>query len=307
MLIKLGGALLAVGMLTAVGCRTKLNGESCLNSPCASGFSCDQVTQRCFAPDAGVSASDGSITDGAVTDGNTTEVRLGGDSSVIDAADVNEAGGDDAEAGQPSGNILISSPSTTTYTNKAIQIQVSFSVGAPVPLQVDLLKNGTPLATIVPPAPFNFTWDTTIETEGTYAITARATLGGQVKTSDPVTIIVDRTAPTLLTQIPAPNAVDVDVHAPIQLGFSEPLLPASVTGGAIVISQTGTILTSPAVLGTDGKTITTAVVDRFTLMLPATLSATIAATITDLAGNAFSPPAGHGLGPRPRGSRPRRS
>jgi len=289
-------AMSTLALATLAGCRTKLNADSCLNTPCTGG-TCDPVTQRCFTPDAGpngVGGHGGASTDGGA-DGGAGVGTVETDAATIDSGPPIDAGRDgDGSADAAlvfTGSVLITSPAETLYTSKPVSIQVDFSQAAPAPTQVDLLKNGAALAILFPPAPFAFTWDTAVEIEGTYAITARAMFGTQIKVSDPVTVHVDRTPPAVATQIPTPDDLGVDIHAPIQLGFSEALLPSSVTASALSASAAGVLLTGPAVLGVDGKTITTTVLDGFTMTLPAALSATIASTITDLAGNAFVPPA----------------
>jgi hypothetical protein len=286
---------LAVVVAVVSGCRTKLNADSCLNSPCSDGLLCDQATQRCIVPDAGASPGGvGGVGSGGMAGGGgavDAGAAVNADSGAGEGGAPNDGGTDGDGAVPFTGTLFITNPTATLYTNKPVSIQIGFSDGAPVPVQVDLLKNGAALATLFPPAPFAFTWDTTVEIEGTYAITARAMLAGQIKVSDPVTVHVDRTPPTVVTQIPVPDDLGVDIHAPIQLGLSETLLPSSVTASSLVVSSAGVSLTGPSVLGADGQTITTTVLDGFTLTLPAALMATIAPTITDLAGNAFVPSA----------------
>nr|WP_328701062.1 Ig-like domain-containing protein [Corallococcus silvisoli] len=105
--------------------------------------------------------------------------------------------------------------------------------------------------------------------------------------SAPRTVIVDRTAPTVTTYLPASNAATVGVHDAIQVTFSEPMNPHSVTEAAVGLKTGAGIAISKSVaLSVDGKTLT--VTPRNPLVAPDTVSVDLAAlvgTLTDLAGN----------------------
>ncbi|RYG20402.1 hypothetical protein EON82_20275, partial [bacterium] len=92
------------------------------------------------------------------------------------------------------------------YTRGPLLLQFTVEGGAAE--QVEILKDTTVL---VKPtgSPYSFTWDTTSEAEGTYQLSIRATRGGAVFTSAPRTVIVDRTAPTVASFLPAKDAVTV--------------------------------------------------------------------------------------------------
>jgi Bacterial Ig-like domain len=194
---------------------------------------------------------------------------------------------DTGEAGTSNPTIFISSPTSPAYTNGTMPIQVAFAGSATPPSEVDLLKDGTVLTTI--PSPFAFMWDTTLEPEGQYQIAARATIGGVILTSAPIIVFVDRTAPMVTKLTPLAGASGVSLADAIQVQFSEPLLPSSAAN-AVTLSQASGSVTTSATLSPDGQTITVAITDRTTLNLPAALSATIASSITDLAGNALGAP-----------------
>ena len=202
------------------------------------------------------------------------------------AAGASGAGGVAGGAGTDGGAALeITSPPSPAYTNKAIDIQVSVNGGGTGGVQ--LLKNGTPLATLTGP-PYSFSWDTTKEQEGSYQLVAQMVVGGQIAMSVPVTVVVDRTPPTIASSVPASGATNVSLTDPIAVVFSESLAPASVTGGVVRLALGSVAVNATASLGADGKTITVAVADRSSLALPGAMTETVASTITDLAGNAFA-------------------
>jgi hypothetical protein len=275
-------ALLIVALAAPIACKTRL--ASGLN-----GFVCDAGTGIC-TPKQGPGGHDASVDEstdtGVLTDATETGTSPEGGAPDADAsppADAEDtADGDD---GVGSGQVFISSPTGTVYTNGKVVIQVGFGTGSTVPTSVDILTNMSqmPLASIG--APFSFTWDTTNVPEGSYHVTARAHFGGGAVTSAPVTIIVDRTPPTVLTQVPPPNATNVDLTVPIQVTFSEALLPATVTSSTVQLSIAGNMVPAKAILSADGKTITLTLSQRQALALPATIQELLPGTITDLAGN----------------------
>ncbi|NOK09464.1 Ig-like domain-containing protein [Corallococcus exercitus] len=170
------------------------------------------------------------------------------------------------------------------YTRGPLLLQFTVEGGAAE--QVEILKDTTVL---VKPtgSPYSFTWDTTKEAEGTYQLSIRATRGGAVFTSTPRTVIVDRTAPTVASFLPAKDAATVGVHDAIQVTFSEPMNPLSVTAEAVVLTTgAGQAIPKSAGLSADGKTLT--VTPLSALSAPSTVQVDFAAAagiITDLAGN----------------------
>jgi hypothetical protein len=251
-------------LLFGPACRTKLN-------PALDGFSCDDKTGVCVPRDGGSDAIDGSDSD------------VGADGE----------GGVDADAG--GGQILITAPATSpVYTNGTVAIQVSFASGTTAPAEVELLKNDVRLGLLTAPQ-FSYSWDTTAEAEGTYALTARAQLGGRSVTSAPVSIVVDRTPPKVVleTRLPAPGATEVALTDPIQVAFSEPIQASSAPMAVVLAQSSGPIATN-ATLAADAKSLSIAIAERSTVTLtaasPATLSATVSTSVKDLAGNAIVDP-----------------
>ena len=183
--------------------------------------------------------------------------------------------------------MFISSPTGTVYTNGTVVIQVGVASGSPAPETVDIVSSGSqaPLASIGPP--FSFSWDTTNDPEGPYQITARAHFGTATSTSAAVTVVVDRTPPTIITKVPLPNATNVDLTVPIVVTVSEALAPATVTTSTVQLSNAGTAVPSKTLLSADGMTLTITLTQRSSLTLPAMLQELLPGTITDLAGNAL--------------------
>jgi hypothetical protein len=181
------------------------------------------------------------------------------------------------------GTIAISSPTATTYTNKAVAIQVTATPADDPPAEVQILRDGATLVSV--PPPFSYTWETASETEGPHQISAAAAVGSKTITAGSVTVIVDRTPPSLIDRTPAPNATNVALIEPITLVFSEALDPSSVTDAVVTLSSGGTTLSTTASLGSDGKTITVALTSHAGLVFPATITAAVNGAIKDLAGN----------------------
>lgn len=183
-------------------------------------------------------------------------------------------------------SIAITSPASPTYTNKAIEIDVSVASGGAA-AAVQLLDNGALLTTLTAPT-YKFTWDTTKVAEGNHQLVAQEAVGGQIVASAPVTIIVDRTSPTIVSKSPGTGADNVSLTDPIQVVFSEALAPASITAGSVSLSLGSAAVGGTATLGTDGKTIGVAIANRSSLALPGTMTEMVGTGITDLAGNAFA-------------------
>jgi hypothetical protein len=192
-----------------------------------------------------------------------------------------DAGADAA----PGGGIFIAAPvGPTVYVNAIVTIQVGLDPGTPAPGTIEILKNGSMLAS-VSSAPYSSDWDTTTETEGTYQISARTTVAGRTLTANPVTVVVDRKPPTITNQTPLASATNVLLSDPINVVFSEAVDPKTVTASAIGLSTSAGPLPATVTLSSDGLTATLVVTDRSSLTFPAVVTETLAPTIADLAGN----------------------
>ncbi|NOK19383.1 Ig-like domain-containing protein [Corallococcus carmarthensis] len=175
------------------------------------------------------------------------------------------------------------------YTRGPLLLQFTVEGGAAE--QVEILKDA---AVLVKPtgSPYSFTWDTTQEAEGSYQLSIRATRGGAVFTSAPRTVIVDRTAPTVASFLPARDAATVGVHDSIQVTFSEPMNPLSVTAEAVGLKTgAGEAIARSVAISADGKTLT--VTPLSALSAPSTVQVDLTAAtgiLTDLAGNGLASP-----------------
>ncbi len=242
------------------GCPTRLKGDANVDSGSGDVADADQPQ------------SDGADADGGRGTGNSD----GGDASDV------------VEVEAPLPTLVISAPATGLHTNGTVNVTVMLAGGDTPPAPIAILENGATIATIS--APFAYAWDTTTVPEGTYTLVAQTTVGGRVTASSPINIVVDRTAPTILSLTPSPAAVGVVFSAPIGVVFSEPILAAAFPAGAVTMTSGATSVAATASLATDGTTATVKLNDPSTVLLPTTLIAAFAATITDLAGNKLVQP-----------------
>ena len=229
--------------------------------------------------------ADGSAADRGA-EGRVEASDAGGADAKIADADAGDDSGDTGGFVPPT--LVITSPANDTHTNASVSVTVAVDQGATPPDQIALLENGTMITALSPP--FDYSWDTTKVAEGTYSLIAEATVAGTVVSSAPVTVIVDRTPPTV-TVTPSTGATNVVFASPMQKPyFPEAILATTLPATAVSVSIGATAIPTDLALSADGQTATITIKDRSTIVLPATLSAVFAATITDLAGNKLTPP-----------------
>jgi len=94
--------------------------------------------------------------------------------------------------------VKLTQPVQTVHTRGTVSLAVGVKGGEPD--TVEVLAGTRVLAVLT--APYVYTWDTRQEAEGTYAVSARATVEGRSFGSAGVTVVVDRTAPTVVSPIP---------------------------------------------------------------------------------------------------------
>src|SRR6266496_1100361 len=122
---------------------------------------------------------------------------------------------------EPLPTVRLTAPTTDrTYTNGTVHITAALD--PPLDLPIELRKDGAAFTTLVPPA-YEYSWDTTKAVEASYVLTAEVAFSSGMATSAPLTIVVDRTPPTI-SRTPSPGAGDVMLRAPIQVAFSEPIV-----------------------------------------------------------------------------------
>jgi hypothetical protein len=260
-----------IGLLVFVGtgCPKRLDGG-------LAGLDCAAKTGLCVPRDGGsptADAQDSGPSDGGA-DGPSVDIIA--DVGAADAGDA-DGGGD----GSTGATIQIVSPASPAYTNGSISIQVSVLPESAV-AEVDLFDGDVTIATIG--APFSYMWGTSGVVEGPHQVTARATVGGRIITSPPITINVDRTPPQVFTRLPDAGATQVLFADPMQIVFSEAIAPATIQGAITLSTGAGPVAITSA-LGTDGKTVSISISDRHAVALPANIAVSLKPTIADLAGN----------------------
>jgi len=208
----------------------------------------------------------------------------GGTATAGPGGAAGNADGGLGDARSDGGQLEITSPTSPTYTNQAITIRVSVQGTASGAVQ--LLRDGTSLATLSGPS-YSFVWDTTQEAEGSYQLVAQTVEGGEIVMSPPVTVVVDRTPPTIVSSVPGPGATNVSLTDPIRVVFSEALASSSVTNSSVRLAFGSAAVNATATLATNSKTVEIAIADRSSLVLPGPMTETVATTIKDLAGNSF--------------------
>ncbi len=186
--------------------------------------------------------------------------------------------------------VRITSPTIeTTYTNGTVRITAA--IDPVLDLPIVLLENSTPLAILTPPS-YSYDWPTAAVPEGDHTIVAEVALSSMTARSEPVTIVVDRTPPTVL-RTPAPGAKNVMLRSPIQAAFSEPVLMSQPLADTFTLSILGgSSVATHTTLDAQSRTATIAIDDLSGLSLPTMLHGTIAATISDRAGNPLTVPSG---------------
>lgn len=186
------------------------------------------------------------------------------------------------DAGPPS--ITIISPSGTTYTNAAVTLRAAIAGSISPSATITLTKNDVDFATLTS---LQYAWDTTADPEGSYLITAHANVDGHSVSSAPVTVVVDRTPPTLQLT-PAVNATNVAVSDPVTMVFSEPILPSTVPALTTAVGPTPVPTTTA--LSSDATTLTLSLALPNSLTYPSTFAVALPTGITDRAGNPLVPP-----------------
>lgn len=166
-----------------------------------------------------------------------------------------------------------------TVTNNDVQVRAS--VMGDIPDRVELLVDGVVVATL--PPPYEFRWSTENLEEGPYGLSARATFEERVYTSDVSTLIVDRTAPRVVTQAPRSGDKNVTVHATIQAVFSEAVEPATVTEESVRLLVNQLDVAAEVRLSADGSMVTLTPAEQ--LPVDSDVSVTIAPSVKDMAGN----------------------
>lgn len=189
--------------------------------------------------------------------------------------------GGSPDAGPPALTVTFLEPeSETVPTHASVHFRVQV-VGVPAE-RVQLLLGEDVLAELAPP--YEYTWDTAQKPEGSYRVTARAFAKKGTFQSPARTVVVDRTPPALLSQVPAAGEDNVYINDPITLTFSEPLLASTLTNTSVGLTDGSFSGYGPSLaLSAEGKTLT--LTQSIQLSAPAHLSVYLLSDVTDLAGN----------------------
>lgn len=135
------------------------------------------------------------------------------------------------------------SPNATTYTNGTVELVATVTGGKAK--RVEVLIDALPIAEF--DADLTYDLDTTQLAEGPYVLSARAVNASNHEfESGTVTVIVDRTLPTLVSQYPQNLDDNVDVNTDIVVTFSEDVIvpqttDITVTQGASPVSVTAAL------------------------------------------------------------------
>lgn len=262
--------------LSVAACMTENNPDSCVHTACPGGSYCNAPTGRCVSI----------LTDGG---SDSADQRVGDSRETGDLPPPTETNPSDPtgspEMNVPIGTVTIEMPSATTYTNASVDFVLT--VTGPPPTSVELVVDDQKVASLTPP--YRFSWDTRMVAEGNHNVIARSFLGSQMAMSQILKVIVDRTAPLVTRRAPIADASSVPLTDPIQLTFSESVSPSTIRDGTIALAVGSTPIPTTTQLSADGKILSVQLKNPRELMLPAKVAASIATTITDLAGNPLAP------------------
>lgn len=156
----------------------------------------------------------------------------------------------------PKWTVGFSSLTGTVHTNGELSIQVVVTGGTPD--NVEILKDGTVLVGNLA-APYSYVWDTSAAAEGSYSLTARAGQDGSFfESQGSVTVVVDRSVPSILERTPAPGAENVRYSDPIVVTFTEPMLGSTLTAGGARLEMDNAPIPFAMSLAEDGLSLTVA-------------------------------------------------
>lgn len=178
--------------------------------------------------------------------------------------------------------VSIVSPAGPVLTNgvRPLPVQVAVNTGGLLPDKLELLLDGTVVATLDRSDRADVTLYSV--SEGTHQLTARLSLGGQTLTSAPISVTIERVAPTVVSRTPAPGGFG-GAATPIRAVFSEAVLPASLTEASVVLRAGGAVVGRTVTLSDDGRTLS--ITPSPPLSVPSAPEVTLTSGITDLAGN----------------------
>ncbi|MCP3057295.1 Ig-like domain-containing protein [Myxococcus sp. K38C18041901] len=190
----------------------------------------------------------------------------------------------------PLGDLAVSwvAPSAShSATNGGLSVEVAVQGGQAE--KVELMKGDTVLTTWTA-APYTYSWDTTTEAEGEYTLVAKATRAGSTFPSVARTVVVDRTAPSIVSRQPGHGATQVSARTTVEVVFSEAVKAATVSTSNVGLTGDGGASVPVTLnLSADGRTLT------LTPVAPLAASTSVSVRlgtaeqpITDAAGNVLT-------------------
>ncbi|NPC74355.1 Ig-like domain-containing protein [Corallococcus exiguus] len=176
------------------------------------------------------------------------------------------------------------SPKEGAQVGSIARLQVQLT-GA-TPETVDLLVDGTAVATLK--EPFVLDWETQSVSEGPHAFVVRARRCGQESLSTQRQVVVDRTKPTLLAQTPQAGAQWVSVFQQVRAELSEPVVADSVNNSTVRLLAGQSEVSAEVSLSQDGRVLTLQPLEP--LPVSEVMRVVLDASVTDAAGNPVAMP-----------------
>jgi hypothetical protein len=158
---------------------------------------------------------------------------------------------------------------------------------------LELLLDDQPLITLEPKSTLTYTWDSTGSSETVHQLVARASNAAGSASSAALTVIVDRTAPSILEFSPADNSTTSNPNLNASVTFSEAIQASSLNASSFVLRSGSSNIDSRLVLSDDAKLAT---LENIKPLTPdTTYQIELTNGITDLAGNPLKSGATHNL------------
>jgi Bacterial Ig-like domain len=159
-----------------------------------------------------------------------------------------------------------------------VSIQVQGTAG-----RLELLLDDQPLTTLEVKSKLAYTWDSTGSSETSHRLVVRASNAAGSTSSAELTVIVDRTAPTILEFSPADNSTSSNPNLKANVTFSEAVQTSSLNASSFVLRSGSSSVESRLVLSDDAKRAT--LENTKPLTPDTTYQIELTNGITDLAGN----------------------
>lgn len=231
-----------------------------------------------------IAAAVGGCTTGTQDDDGGTAADAGPspDESSPDGGPL-DGGRPDAGEDEALPSVSFAAPADGTVTNVSV-LQVALVVDGD-PALVALEIDGQRVAELT--APWTYAWDLAQEDEGPHELRALAANTAGVIESAPLRVVVDRTAPLLLSTSPSDEAEHVRFDARVRLRLSEEVVGLDASTLTFATDPGGVALSPSFSSDLDGLEVW---VDLTPLPIaPTDVVAFLGTGVSDLAGNALAP------------------